>query len=363
MGGERTTRQSDEQVAASRPSREVEQRSAQRQPRAAASPLHDVAGALSGASMPSGAAQTAASLLAGQPAGRARPSGIQTKLEVGGADAALEREAAALAAAVMAALAPGNDVQFAPGQFQPGTPGGQHLIAHEFAHVLQQRGGIHRLMWTQDRFDTETSQLFTTKSTAQKEIRTLLAEYHTKFPFGDLDVPTAKSAFDHVTRMKLIADAYIAKNVKTVDGEDIERSSRSDRIAGMRAFATTCEGELSWLNGRIDRGKSDEELFDTGAATQRVSDEAGVKKITDHYSGDAVSCFRKLGRLIEAAAPAPGDNASVVLEVSIPCAPGLAVKLGFEASASRGDRAAPDQAAPIEIGLNINGGVAGNVMV
>jgi hypothetical protein len=39
------------------------------------------------------------------------------------------------------ALAQGNDIHFAPGQFRPGTESGNWLIAHELAHVTQQRGG------------------------------------------------------------------------------------------------------------------------------------------------------------------------------------------------------------------------------
>lgn len=39
------------------------------------------------------------------------------------------------------ALAVGSHVAFAPGQYQPGTPAGDGLIAHELAHVMQQRGG------------------------------------------------------------------------------------------------------------------------------------------------------------------------------------------------------------------------------
>jgi hypothetical protein len=39
------------------------------------------------------------------------------------------------------AFARGENVHFAPGQYQPETPGGQHLIAHELAHVVQQRNG------------------------------------------------------------------------------------------------------------------------------------------------------------------------------------------------------------------------------
>lgn len=46
-------------------------------------------------------------------------------------------------ASAMEALAytQGNDIYFAPGQFQPHTLSGQKLIGHEFAHVMQQRQG------------------------------------------------------------------------------------------------------------------------------------------------------------------------------------------------------------------------------
>lgn len=39
------------------------------------------------------------------------------------------------------AYAQGNDIHFAPGQFSPDTPGGQQLLGHELAHVVQQRQG------------------------------------------------------------------------------------------------------------------------------------------------------------------------------------------------------------------------------
>ena len=39
------------------------------------------------------------------------------------------------------AFTTGNHIYFAPGQFQPGTRTGQHLLAHELTHVVQQAGG------------------------------------------------------------------------------------------------------------------------------------------------------------------------------------------------------------------------------
>ena len=35
----------------------------------------------------------------------------------------------------------GDDIHFAPGQFDPHTDNGREMIGHELAHVVQQRGG------------------------------------------------------------------------------------------------------------------------------------------------------------------------------------------------------------------------------
>jgi len=39
------------------------------------------------------------------------------------------------------AFTTGNDIFFAPGNYQPNTESGNELIAHELAHVVQQRQG------------------------------------------------------------------------------------------------------------------------------------------------------------------------------------------------------------------------------
>ena len=52
-----------------------------------------------------------------------------------------DAEAGELARSVDAnAFTTGSDVYFAPGQFKPDAPEGKELIAHELAHVVQQRG-------------------------------------------------------------------------------------------------------------------------------------------------------------------------------------------------------------------------------
>jgi len=79
--------------------------------------------------------------------GRVLPPSIRTTFERGfGHDFSQVRvhddSAAASSAADVDALAytVGSHVVFGAGQFSPGSPGGRHLIAHELAHVVQQRG-------------------------------------------------------------------------------------------------------------------------------------------------------------------------------------------------------------------------------
>ncbi len=38
----------------------------------------------------------------------------------------------------------GKDIYFSAGEYQPGTPSGQHLLAHELTHVVQQNPGLQR---------------------------------------------------------------------------------------------------------------------------------------------------------------------------------------------------------------------------
>jgi hypothetical protein len=57
------------------------------------------------------------------------------RIHTGPEGASLARELNARAFSV------GNDIAFASGEFQPGTASGRRLLAHEIAHVIQERGG------------------------------------------------------------------------------------------------------------------------------------------------------------------------------------------------------------------------------
>jgi hypothetical protein len=78
--------------------------------------------------------------------GRPLDSGVAERLspslgDVGDVRVHAGPEAAMLARAVAArAFTVGNDIFFGGGEYRPGTADGDRLIAHEAAHVIQQRG-------------------------------------------------------------------------------------------------------------------------------------------------------------------------------------------------------------------------------
>jgi hypothetical protein len=56
-----------------------------------------------------------------------------------------DAKAASMAESIGAqAFTHGNDVYFGKGAYDPGSPGGQHLLAHELTHVVQQTGSAQR---------------------------------------------------------------------------------------------------------------------------------------------------------------------------------------------------------------------------
>ena len=73
------------------------------------------------------------------------PDGVKSKMESGlGSDFSdVKIHANSSKAPDIGALAytQGSDIHFAPGQFKPGSSGGQQLLGHELTHVVQQREG------------------------------------------------------------------------------------------------------------------------------------------------------------------------------------------------------------------------------
>ncbi len=91
---------------------------------------------------PSEAGAVARELGSGRPLGSGQGARFRTALgtDVSGVRIHTDSRAAALAGRLGArAFTVGDDVAFAPGQFRPGEPVGDALLAHELAHVAQQR--------------------------------------------------------------------------------------------------------------------------------------------------------------------------------------------------------------------------------
>lgn len=111
-------------------------------------PLEDPRGAF-GRAINAGIADPvhAAVSTAAEESGHALPSALQHKFASSlGADLSGVRvhtgEASAAAASSLSAraYALGQDIHFAAGQYDPGSAAGEHLLAHEVAHTVQQRG-------------------------------------------------------------------------------------------------------------------------------------------------------------------------------------------------------------------------------
>ena len=85
-------------------------------------------------------------IAAARGSGRPMDRGLSSALEQGMGESLGDvrvhtgNSAAALARAVSArAFTVGRDIFFGDGEYRPGTPDGDHLVAHEVAHVIQQR--------------------------------------------------------------------------------------------------------------------------------------------------------------------------------------------------------------------------------
>lgn len=107
------------------------------------------------------------SINASRGGGQPLPDTLRTKMESGfGADFSGVRlhtgsQAADLSNTLQAkAFTHGNDIFFNSGQYNPQSATGQHLIAHELTHVMQQSGKVGR----EEEHDTETENTVPTKN-------------------------------------------------------------------------------------------------------------------------------------------------------------------------------------------------------
>jgi hypothetical protein len=219
------------------------------------------------------------------------------------------------------------------------TPGGQHLLAHELAHTLQQSGGasrqVHRLMWDAKSFAANTDEgFFTRSSSAQKTIVKMLDDYHRTYPAEKrigLGVSEIDAAVQQLAEMRAVAESWMGKHTVELEGERQVNDKRMKRRSGMTGFIDECNSEilmLKHLAAHLDDTRAGEK--DVSAVVITAPSER-YKKVKAHYDGDASSAFRKLGTLIDMAAPLDGDKTSLTISVKVPIPPGY---VGFEIGVS-----------------------------
>jgi hypothetical protein len=233
----------------------------------------------------------------------------------------------------------GSDVFLHDASPQPGTAGGERLLAHELAHTLQQGGGaarqVARLLWDEKTFSAQTREgMLVRDSTAQKAIVKMLADYHRTYPAEKrigLGVGQIDDAVQRLAQMKGLANAWIAKHTATKFGEEVKDDARLKRRGGMEGFIDACNAEMLTLKHLAAYIQKDREADKDDVDVAIVSPSESYKKVTAHYEGDAASAFRKLGTLIDIAAPLDGDKTSLTIEVKVPIPPGPGY-LGFEVS-------------------------------
>lgn len=258
-------------------------------------------------------------------------------------------EAATLSESLQAtAFTTGNDVFFGKGTYDPGSSGGQELLAHELTHVVQQTGTANRQIRRfvdAKTFSARTSEgMFTGESKAQKEIVKKLNAYAAlgvKGKKGQITIPDTKlgQAMDLILSMKEAANAWLdAHTVDEVDettGKVTAKvdTSRQNRAAGMAWFFMAADQELAALENRLNgeaKGTEQDEV---------VPDTSGRLALKEHYQGNLSGTLQNVSKLLEKVVPNDGDSVELAVDLKIPVSPGVFIggTLGLEAE--RDDKA------------------------
>jgi len=263
----------------------------------------------------------------------------------------------------------GSDVHFSPGAYNPGSASGQHLLAHELTHVVQQTGSANRVqakLWSADTFKEKTAiksrMIGSDKSTAQSVILSLLAQYEKflKKGFSSADAGQAAQAVSQIRAMQEVAQRWIASrgemyadtanyNLATLDqakathatahnevpnkGEQAPAASaavnpKAERMAGLQAFVRLCDTEISLMSQSLTDDQLDNAVIDE---TNKK-----YKKARARYPDQtADSAFSKVGALADKAVATPGSTAKLVITADIPVQPGVFVTLEVSGEAKR----------------------------
>lgn len=282
----------------------------------------------------------------------------------------------------------GNDVHFAPGAYDPGSSQGQHLLAHELTHVVQQTGSAQRVqakLWDAKTFKANTaisSTLgFSDASTAQNVILTLLADYDRFISkgFSSADPAMAAQAVSKIRAMQDVAQRWIKNRGEIYEDstnftlaslgqakdtyaaaqsggeapgpEAIASNPKAERMRGLQSFIQLCDTEIALMSMSL----SDEALAGAVIDDSNKAYKKAVKRYPDQ--NDATSLFSKIGELAEMVVAAPGSSASLTIEGSIPIQPGVFVTITVGGSAEKGTDGLVMLRGDINVG--VKGSIAG----
>ncbi|ELZ01230.1 hypothetical protein C482_08541 [Natrialba chahannaoensis JCM 10990] len=139
----------------------------------------------------------------------------------------------------------GNHIAFNDGEYDPTSPEGQHILAHELAHVRQQTGGVISMMPKPDanlQIDPDPQLEQEAEETAQRVMAG-----------GELGIQRMQKTEIHVQRMVQGTDAVAAGNSKRIS-EVVERvSSIEDTLENISGKLESYESKLDEHEDSVGR--------------------------------------------------------------------------------------------------------------
>lgn len=228
------------------------------------------------------------------------------------------------------AFTQGNDIYFSSGTYDPGSAAGQHLLAHELTHVVQNGGAeVQRKMWTAAAFKKATSEgALVGASDAQDQISSVLTEYAALYAKRGVIAPENKAkATARIAELKKMANWWIQH--QPVDEEGAAKKPK--RLAGFERFLTHLaeeEADLEHLAAPVG-----------GAPLAVEAPSKGFLKLQGKYEGNPKTFFAKMGDLAQQAVEDDGDETELWAEISFPVDPSGIGYLGgrFSATVSKDD--------------------------
>jgi hypothetical protein len=246
----------------------------------------------------------------------------------------------------------GNDIYFSSGTFDPGSESGQHLLAHELTHVVQNGGsGVRRKLWTAKAFEAATYEnWYTRKGTAQKAISKMLADYAATYEKnGVVLTENVPKALVKIAEMKKSAEWWIKDHqvVESANGNVTNDPDREKRMAGFVSFVEHLTKETEQLDAVKKPAKGNEKEPPVEAPSP------GFLKLQEKYEGDAKSFFEKLGDIAQKAVSDNGDATELEASVKFPIDPS---GIGFIGGKFKAAIEKDDDLIKMKASLSITGG-------